>query len=134
MGGVLAHKADVERTRGWMREGETNMKYHITSSNGRAISFHLRKGLDNGDIGREALAVWINGICDEYDGLKFDLDEMNVWMKLRQEMIDTRAAERDAVLEALKVLHRGILGSGYATRTAMSEAANAIERFEKEKS
>ena len=48
----------------------------LSTTNGRAIVWHLREGHDNAKIGRAALAAWLDSYCDDYESLKAQRDEL----------------------------------------------------------
>ena len=84
----------------------------ITSQGGRAIAWHLRQGLNNGDISRDTLALWIESVSDLHDRLK---------------------ADRDGLLKALKTIRDLYAGNAYAYVDQVDAIARvAIAAAEKE--
>lgn len=74
----------------------------LTSQGGRAISWHLREGIDNGQISRESLALWIDDICNQHDLLVDDNARLRAALELvatqaRTQAIDMLAANKRLV-------------------------------------
>jgi hypothetical protein len=76
----------------------------IKTGNLRAVAYHLEQGHDNGDITRDALALFLRGVADEI--------ERNERL---QRLLD------DIVLSAID------MGTHYAVGTQFIEAAQAME-------
>ena len=53
----------------------------LTIANAKAIAYHLETGKDNGEITREALALYLRGIAD-------DLSALNEQIKEQAELIE----------------------------------------------